>query len=86
MPEENITTWMASGQCYTCLGFTKSLAGRKVLRDYRGAHVKRTVVAAIECISAGGMYLQPLIIWPATTHRGNCTMFAMLDWHYEFSE
>ena len=31
--------------------------------------IKRTLVTVIECISAGGRSIPPLIIWPASTHR-----------------
>ena len=44
-------------------------------QDYKGAGVKRTMVAAIECISANGRSSLPVIIWPATTHRSNWTTF-----------
>jgi len=50
------------------LGSVKVLVGKDDLRDYRGAGVKRTMVTAIECISADGRSLLPLIIWPALTH------------------
>jgi hypothetical protein len=48
--------------------------------------VKRTMVTAIECISADGRSLQPLIIWPASTHRSNWTMHPTPGWHYAHSE
>ncbi|EOA90819.1 uncharacterized protein SETTUDRAFT_101808 [Exserohilum turcica Et28A] len=40
------------------------------------------MVTAIECISADGRYLNPLIIWPATTHRSNWTTFPTPGWQY----
>ena len=49
------------------LGSVKVLISKDDLRDYRGAGVKRTTVTAIECISADGRSLLPLIIWPAST-------------------
>ena len=52
----------------TLLSASKSLrvlVGRDDLRNYRGAGVQRTLVTAIECISADGHSLDPLIIWPA---------------------
>ena len=52
-------------------GSVKILTGRNDTRDCRGAHVKRTTVTAIECISGDGRYLPPMIIWPATTYRSN---------------
>jgi len=44
------------------LGSVKVLIGKDNMQDYRGARVKRTIVTAIECISADGRYLTPIII------------------------
>lgn len=44
------------------------------------------MVTAIECISANGRYLNPMIIWPATTHRSNWTTFETPGWQYACSE
>ena len=68
------------------LSSVKVLAGKDDPRDYRGAGVKRTMVTAIECISANGGSLLPKIIWPATTHRSNWTTFSTPGWHYTCSE
>jgi DDE superfamily endonuclease len=54
--------------------------------ETRGAGVKRTMVTAIECISADGRSLPPLIIWPASTHRSNWTTYPTPGWHYACSE
>jgi hypothetical protein len=53
------------------LGSVKVLVGKDDTRKYRGARVKRTIITAVECISADGRYLNPMIIWPATTHRSS---------------
>ena len=55
------------------------------MRDYRGARVKRVTVTAIECISADGRYLNPMIIWPASTHRSNWTAYPTPGWHFACS-
>ena len=55
-------------------------------RGYRGAGIKRTIVTAIEYISANGRSLLPMIIWPATTYRSNRTTFPTPGWHYACSE
>ena len=83
---ENIYNMDETGVMLSMLGSIKVLAGRKDLRDYRGARVKRTVVTAIECISADGRYLKPMVIWPASTHRSNWTTFPTPGWHYACSE
>jgi hypothetical protein len=54
------------------LGSVKVLVGKDDRRNYRGVHIKRTIVTTIECISADGRYLNPMIIWPATTHPVLC--------------
>lgn len=68
------------------LGSVKVLVRKEDPRDYRGANVKRTLVTAIECVSADGRSLLPMIIWPASTHRSNWTTFPTLGWHYAHSE
>lgn len=44
------------------------------------------MVTAVECISADGSYLKPLVIWPASTHRANWTTFPTPGWHYALSD
>jgi hypothetical protein len=41
---------------------------------------------SIECISADGRSLLPMVIWPATTHRRNWTTHPTPGWHYACSE
>jgi hypothetical protein len=53
------------------LNSVKVLIYKDNRRGYRGTRVKRTTVTAIECVSADGRYLNPIIIWPASTHRSN---------------
>lgn len=84
--EENLYNMDETGVMLSNLGSVKVLVGKDDLRDYRGTGVKRTMVTAIECISADGRPLQPLIIWPASTHRSNWTMHHTPGWHYAHSE
>jgi hypothetical protein len=53
------------------LGTVRVLVGKDDMRDYRGVRIKRTLVTAVECISGDSRYLDPMIIWPAATHRSN---------------
>ena len=62
------------------------LVGRDDLLNYRGAGVQCRLVTAIECISADGRSLDPLIIWPATTHRNTWTTHPTPGWHFACSE
>lgn len=68
---ENVYNMDETGVMLSMPGSVKALVGKDDMRDYRGARVKRTMVTAIECISADGRYLKPMIIWPATTHQSN---------------
>lgn len=83
---ENVYNMDETGVMLSLLGCIKVLVGKDDRRDYRGAHVKRETVTAIECISADGRSLAPMIIWPATTHRSNWTTFPTPGWHYACSE
>jgi hypothetical protein len=68
---ENVYNIDETGVMLCMLGSITVLVSKDDPRDYRGAGVKRTMVTAIECISASGRPLLPMIIWPATTHRSN---------------
>lgn len=83
---ENVYNMDETGVMLSMLGSVKVLVGKADLRTYRGARVKRTTVTAIECISADGRYLNPMVIWPATTHRSNWTTHNTPGWHYACSE
>jgi hypothetical protein len=83
---ENVYNMDETGVMLCILGSIQVLVGKEDPRDYRGAAVKRTMVTAIECISANGRSLLPMIIWPATTHRSNWTTFHTPGWHYACSE
>ena len=75
-----------TGFMLSMLSSVEVLVSTNDSRNYRGAGVKRTMVTAIECISADGRSLPPLIIWPASTHRSNWTTYPTPRWHYACSE
>jgi hypothetical protein len=83
---ENVYNMDETGVMLCMLGSIKVLVSKDDPRDYRGAGVKRTTVTTIECISADGRSLLPMIIWPATTHRSNWTTYDTPGWHYACSE
>jgi hypothetical protein len=64
---ENIYNMDKTGVLLSILNSLKVLVSKSELRNYRGAGVKRTLITAIECVSADSWYLHPLIIWLATT-------------------
>jgi hypothetical protein len=83
---ENTYNMDETGVLLSVLNSLKVLVGKNELRNYRGAGVKRTLITAIECVSADGRYLHPLIIWPAATHRSTWTVHPTLGWHFGHSE
>jgi hypothetical protein len=84
--QENVYNMDETGVMLSKLGSVKVLVGRDDGRDYRGARVERQMVTAVECISADGRHLKPMVIWPASTHRANWTTFPTPGWHYAFSD
>jgi hypothetical protein len=83
---ENVYNMDETGVMLSMLGSVKVLLGKNDMRTYRGARVKREVVTAVECVSADGRYLSPMVIWPAATHRSNWTTFPTPGWQYALSE
>ena len=68
------------------LNSVRVLVGKDSKRGYRGARVKRTTITAIECVSGDGRYLNPMIIWPASTHRANWVTHPTPGWYYARSD
>ena len=64
---ENVYNMDEMGVMLSMLGSVKVLVGKDDLRGF-GAGVMRITVTAVECISADGRSLLPLIIWPASAH------------------
>jgi hypothetical protein len=83
---ENVYNMDETGVLLSVLNSLKVLVGKDDLRKHRGTTVKRTLVTAIECISADGRFLHPLIIWPAATHRSSWTTHPTPGWHYACSK
>jgi len=84
--QENVYNMDETGVMLCQLGSVKVLVSRESQRGCRGAHVKRTTITAIECVSADGRYLHPTTIWPASTHRSNWSTWPTPRWHYGFSD
>ena len=76
---KNVYNMDETGLMLSKLGSVKVFVGKDDPRDYRGAGVKRTMVTAIECISADGRSLPPLVVWPASTYRSNWTTYSTPD-------
>jgi hypothetical protein len=71
---ENVYNIDETGILLSFLASRKYVIHKDDWRKCRGATVKRTLVTAVECISADGRCLSPLIIWPASTHRNDWTI------------
>ena len=83
---ENVYNMDETGVLLSVLGSLKVLVSRDELRSTRPSCVQRTLITAIECISADGRYLDPLIIWPAVTHRSTWTAHPTPGWHFACSK
>jgi len=83
---ENVYNMDETGTMLSKPNSVKVLVGKDNKRGYRGARVKRTTITAIECVSAVGRYLNPMIIWPASTHRANRVTYPTPGWHYTYTD
>ena len=83
---ENVYNIDETGVMLSMPSSVKVLVSKYDKRDYRGARVKRISVTVIEYISGDGRYLNPMIIWPASTYRSNWTTFPTPRWQYTCSD
>ncbi|OQE34400.1 hypothetical protein PENCOP_c018G06625 [Penicillium coprophilum] len=77
---ENVYNMDETGVLLSVLNSLNVLVSKDDSRKHRGTTVKRTLVTAIECISADGRFLHPLIIWSAATHRSYTNTEISLHW------
>jgi len=82
---ENTYNMDETGIMLSMLKSITVLVGKEEMKAHRGTGVKRTLITAIECVSADGRSLDPLIIWPASTHRSSWTTHPTPGWHYAHS-
>ena len=75
-----------TGVMLSILGSVKVLVSKNNLRDYRGKGGKRTMVTAIQRISADGRALRLMIIQTTTTYRDNWTTYPTSRWFNTRSE
>ena len=85
MPE-NVWNMDETGVLISKLNSVKVLVSKNNRHGCRGVREKRTLITAIECVSAAGKFLNPMVIWPASTHRANWTTHPTPGWHYAFSD
>lgn len=84
--QENVYNMDETGVLLSSPKSLRVLAGKDDFNRYRGAAVQRTLVTAIECISADGRCLDPLIVWPAATLRSTWVTHDTPGWHYACSD
>lgn len=82
---DNVYNMNETGIMLNMQGSAKVFVGRDDMRDYRGSRVQRTTVTAIDCVSASGESLKPMVIRPAATHRNNWTTYPTPGWQYTCS-
>ncbi|KAK0342539.1 hypothetical protein LTR02_017018 [Friedmanniomyces endolithicus] len=82
--QENVYNVGQTGVMLSNLNWVKVLVRTGDYPGDSGARVKRTTIAAVECVSASGKVLDPMIIWLASTHRANWTTQPTLGWHLQW--
>lgn len=82
----NVWNYDETGTLLSMPKAVKVVVSKNNKRGRRGARIKRTNITAIECVSADGRYLNPMIIWPASTHRANWTTHDTPRWYYALSD
>ena len=65
---ENVYNINETRVILSMLGFVKVLVGKHDIRDYRGARVNYITITTIKYISSNSKYLNPIIIWLASTY------------------
>ena len=64
----------------------KYVVAKDDIEDVKGPKVNRIQITALECISADGRCLDPLILWPASTLRSDWTIHQTPGWHFGYTE
>jgi hypothetical protein len=60
--QENVYSMDETRVMLSKLGSVKVLVRQDDRRDYHSVRVERQMVSAVECISADGRYLKPMVI------------------------
>lgn len=84
--QENVYNMDETGVLLSDLNTVKVLVSRSDARKSRGVGLRRTMITAVECISADGRCLDPLIIWPGKALRATWVSHDTPGWHYACSE
>jgi hypothetical protein len=84
--QENVYNMDETGVMLSVLGSSKYLVSAEMQKTHRGAGLKRTLITAVECISADGRSLPPLIIFPGVDLRSNWVCHEAPDWQFACSK
>ena len=84
--QENVYNMDETGVMLSVLGSSKYLVSAEMQKTHRGAGSKRTLITAVECISADGRSLPPLIIFPGVDLRSNWVCHEALGWQFACSK
>lgn len=84
--QENVYIMDEIGVLLSDLTTMKVLVSRSDAQSRRGVRLRRTMITAVECISAKGRALPPLIIWPGKTLQNTWISHDTPDWHYACSD
>jgi hypothetical protein len=84
--QENVYNMDETGVLLSDLNTVKVLVSRGDVQSCRGVGLRRTMITAVECISADGRCLPPLIIWPGKTLQNTWISDETPDWHYACSD
>lgn len=82
---ENVYNMDETGTMLSLLTSGKYVVSGETPTKYRGTGTNRNLVTSVECISADGRCIDPLIIWPASTQRSVWTTHATPGWHFACS-
>ncbi|KAM0714155.1 hypothetical protein Q7P37_009716 [Cladosporium fusiforme] len=84
--QENVYNMDETGVLLSVLGSSKYLVSSDMEKTHRGTSSKRTLITAVECISADGRSLPPLIIFPGADLRSNWVCHRAPDWRFACSK
>lgn len=83
---ENVYNMDETGVLLSVLASSKYLVSSEMQKTHRGAGSQRTLITAVECISADGRSLPPLIIFPGVDLRSNWVCHEALGWRFACSK
>lgn len=84
--QENVYNMDETGVLLSVLGSSKYLVSAEMHKSHRGTDSKRTLITAVECISADGRSLPPLVIFPGVDLRNNWVCHDAPDWQFSCSK